>query len=128
DLISEVPLYVDDPTVGGGRRINRAAFSIPATDRPGSLGRNVFLSSPVSQLDFVVRRNFNLSEKVRLTFRTEFFNLFNHPNFARPSSSLGTLDFGTIITNTNFGRPVNMFARGFGGSQTSGLNPLYQIG
>jgi hypothetical protein len=128
DLIPGVPLYLDDPIVAGGKRINRAAFSIPNTERPGSLGRNSFLGTPVSQLDFVVRRHFNLTERLRLVFRTEFFNLFNHPNFAKPSSLLGTVDFGTFIPNTNFGRPVNMLARGFGGSQTSGLNALYQIG
>ena len=129
DLIPGVPLYVDDPTAAGGRRINRAAFSIPSTDRPGSLGRNILLGTPVSQLDFVVRRTFNLTERVKLNFKTEFFNLFNHPNFARPSSVLGTLDSGTtFFPNTNFGRPVNMLGRGLGGSQTSGLNALYQIG
>lgn len=128
DLIEGVPLYVDDPTVAGGQRINRAAFSIPTTDRPGSLGRNILLGTPVSQLDFVVRRSFKLSERARLNFRTEFYNLFNHPNFARPSSLLGTLDFGTLIPNSNFGRPVTMLNRGLGGSQTSGLNALYQIG
>ena len=128
DLIPGVPLYVDDPLAPGGRRINRAAFSIPSTTRPGSLGRNSLSGFPLSQLDFAIRRDFRLSERARLSFGAEFFNLLNHPNFAKPSSSLGTNDFGDFIVNTNFGRSLNMLGRGLGGSQTSGLNALYQIG
>src|SRR5262249_36996230 len=43
DLAPGVPLYIDDATVGGGRRFNRAAFVIPAANlkRQGQLGRNV---------------------------------------------------------------------------------------
>jgi Carboxypeptidase regulatory-like domain/TonB dependent receptor len=128
DLIPGVPLYVDDPLAPGGRRINRAAFSIPTTQRPGSLGRNSLSGFPLSQLDFSLRRDFRLSERGTLSFAAEFFNLLNHPNFAKPSSSLGTNDFGDFIVNTNFGRSLNMLGRGLGGSQTSGLNALYQIG
>jgi len=128
DLIPGVPLYLDDPLAPGGRRINRAAFSIPTTQRPGTLGRNSLSGFPLSQLDFSLRRDFRLSERATLSFAAEFFNLLNHPNFAKPSSSLGTNDFGDFIVNTNFGRSLNMLGRGLGGSQTSGLNALYQIG
>lgn len=128
DLIPGVPLWVEDPLAPGGRRINRAAFSIPTTTRPGSLGRNSLTGFPLSQFDFALHRDFRLSERARLTFGAEFFNLLNHPNFAKPSSILGTNDFGDFIVNTNFGRSLNMLGRGLGGSQTSGLNALYQIG
>lgn len=128
DLIPGVPLYLNDPTAPGGKRINRAAFSIPTQTRPGSLGRNSLVGFPLSQLDFSVRRDFRISERVRLSFSSEFFNLFNHPNFAKPSSTLGTSDFGDFIVNTNFGRSLSMLGRGLGGSQTSGLNALYQVG
>ncbi len=128
DVIPGVPLYVSDPAAPGGKRINRAAFSIPAQTRPGSLGRNSLLGFPLSQLDFSVRRDFRLSERAKLSFSAEFFNLLNHPNFARPSPSLGTNDFGDFIVNTNFGRSLSMLGRGLGGSQTSGLNALYQVG
>ncbi len=127
DLIPGVPVYVDDPAAPGGKRINRAAFSIPTTTRPGSLGRNSLRAFPLSQLDLSLRRDFRLSERATLTFSSEFFNLLNHPNFAKPTSNLGTNDFGDFIVNTNFGRSQSMLGRGLG-SQTSGLNALYQIG
>ena len=38
NLISGVPIYLDDPSVAGGRRINRAAFSpLPGEGRPDVL-------------------------------------------------------------------------------------------
>ncbi len=40
DLIYGVPLWLADPNVAGGRKINPAAFSLPATARQETLGRN----------------------------------------------------------------------------------------
>lgn len=128
DLIAGVPLYIEESTAPGGRRINPAAFSIPTTTRQGSLGRNSLRGFPISQLDLVLRRQFSLSDRLKLQFRTEFFNVMNHPNFANPSALLGTNDFGTFFPNTNFGRSQNMLARGLSASATSGLSSIYQTG
>ena len=120
DLIPGVPLYVDNPAVAGGRRINRAAFSIPATQRQGSLGRNSLRGFSFSQVDLAVRRRFKLTEKVDLQLRTEFFNIFNHPNFADPVNNLQS---GT------FGQSTSMLGRSLGaGGINGGLSPLYQVG
>ncbi|MCX6604526.1 MAG: hypothetical protein NTV52_13125 [Acidobacteria bacterium] len=65
--------------------LNRAAFSVPANQQQnGSLGRNSVRAFPLRQVDFTVRRTFGLSERWRLQFRAEFFNLLNHANFAAP--------------------------------------------
>jgi hypothetical protein len=120
DLIQGVPLYLDDPKVAGGRRINRAAFSIPTVLRQGSLGRNSLRGFPLSQLDAAMSRRFRFSERANVQFKTEFFNLFNHPNFAKPSF---------ILSSSTFGQSTSMFGRGLGtGGLTGGLNPLYQVG
>ena len=115
DLIAGVPLYLVDPLVAGGRRINRSAFSIPPPGRQGTLGRNMLRGFPATQLDFSLHRQFGLTEQCRLQFRAEFFNLFNHPNFADPQSNLSDSAF--------FGQSILMLGRSLGG-----LNPLYQIG
>ena len=115
DLVAGVPLYLNDANVGGGRRFNRAAFSIPSTARQGSLGRNTLRGFPATQLDFALHRQFGLTERWTLQFRAEFFNIFNHPNFADPESNLG---LGSL-----FGQSLMMLGRSLGG-----LNPLYQIG
>jgi hypothetical protein len=49
-----------------------------------------------SNVDFSVFKNIPLTERFRLQFRTEFFNLFNHANFGDPTSSLDSASFGTI--------------------------------
>src|SRR5262249_1416178 len=108
-----------DPTVAGGRRINRAAFTAPPAGKQGTLGRNALNGFPVSQLDFALRREFALKERASLQFRAEFFNLFNHPNFGDPVvSSLTTPLFGQSIQMLN--QDLGAFGRGF--------NALYQMG
>ena len=37
-----------------------------------------------------------INESGSLTFRTEFFNAFNHPQYANPSTAVGTASFGVI--------------------------------
>ena len=72
----------------------------------------------MSQVDFSLRRQFRLTEKLNLQFRAEFFNLFNHPNFADPNGD---------ITSGFFGESIQMLRRSLGTS-TSGFNSLYQVG
>jgi hypothetical protein len=116
NVVPGVPLYLDDPTVPGGRRINAAAFSIPPTGQFGDLGRNVVRGLGAWQVDFALRRRFDLTEKIHLQFRAEAFNLFNHPNF-------GTIQ--TSLTAANFGQATNMLNQQLSGAA---LSQLYQIG
>ncbi len=46
-------------------------------------------------------KNTELSEKIRMQFRVEVFDLFNHANFGQPGNVVGTPGFGRI-TNTRF--------------------------
>jgi hypothetical protein len=50
----------------------------------GTMGRNVFRDSGFKNVDFSVVKNWKFKERVSVQFRTEFFNIFNHPNFANP--------------------------------------------
>jgi hypothetical protein len=125
DLLTGVPLYIDDPNIAGGKKINRSAFVVPS-GRQGSLGRNALRGFPMWQVDFALRRQFNLSEKITLQLRAEAFNIFNHPNFGDP---------GARSTQTNslasalFGQSILMLGKSLGsGGIQPGLNPLYQIG
>lgn len=114
NLIAGVPVYLNDPSVPGGRIINRAAFSVPLTGQQGTLGRNIIRGFPFWQVDMAVRRRFKLTDKLALQFRAEAFNVLNHPNF-------GTIQ--TSLTSPTFGRATEML-----NTRLSGLNPLYQIG
>ena len=114
NLITGVPVYLDDPSVPGARIINRAAFGVPPTGQQGTLGRNIIRGFPFWQIDMALRRRFKLTDKLALQFRAEAFNVFNHPNF-------GTIQ--TSLTSPTFGRATEML-----NTRLGGLNPLYQIG
>ena len=118
DVIAGVPIYINDPTVAGGWRINRAAFTTPPAGRQGTMGRGVLRGFPASQLDLAVRRKFNLAERINLELRADFFNIFNHPNFGTPVSN---------INSPQFGQSLQMLGTALGGGE-GGFSPLYQIG
>src|SRR5262245_59407418 len=50
----------------------------------GSLGRNVVIGPGFRNVDFSVLKNTNITERLRVQFRAEFFDLFNHANFGKP--------------------------------------------
>ena len=60
----------------------------------GNSGRNQIYGPGLADVDFSVFKNIRISERYAVQFRAEFFNLFNHPNFAAP------LDNSTLFTNT----------------------------
>jgi hypothetical protein len=92
------PDLVGDPYAGTSTPdnfLNLSAFAvpctldedgacIPGTQHIGSLGRNSLIGPPFKNFDFSVFKTTNLAENVELQLRFEFFNLFNHPNFANP--------------------------------------------
>jgi hypothetical protein len=134
DLIAGIPLYLNDPTLPGGRRFNSAAFALPPAGRQGTLGRNALRGFPLSQFDLSLRRQFNLTERLNLQLRADMFNVFNHPNFGDPEFIPGNdllyltvLANGTPVLNPSFGLSRFMYGRAigrFGG----GFSPLYQVG
>lgn len=129
NVVPGVPQYIKDGSAPGGRRLNPAAFSIPATPIEGDLGRNTLRGFPLFQQDLSLRRTFHLGEKLQLQARLEAFNVLNHPNFAPPRKSLGFVFGGMFTPNTDFGVSPSTFANGVSSQATgSGFNPLYQVG
>jgi hypothetical protein len=120
DLISGVPLWISDPNVAGGKRINKAAFATPTGPVQGNLGRNALRGFGAKNVDLTLRRQFKLRERLALQWRADFFNIFNHPNFGPPTN---------YMSSPLFGQSTQMLGASLGsGGQTGGLNPLYQIG
>ena len=117
--------YFFNPTVFA-RPLVQAGQSIPSsggiatasaigTDI-GDVGRNCLRGPRQVNLDFSLARLFPVSETQTFEFRTEFFNGFNHPNFANPISNLnalvasgGRLDptTGQVLNAGNFGRIIS---------------------
>jgi Carboxypeptidase regulatory-like domain len=52
----------------------------------GNVSRNCLIGPPQKNVDFTLGKTFKLTERQSIRFRTDFFNLFNHPSFANPSA------------------------------------------
>jgi len=53
----------------------------------GDLGRNIYHGPFQQNWDFSLIKNFNLTERQTLRFTTDFFNIWNHANFANPAQN-----------------------------------------
>jgi hypothetical protein len=107
----------------GGRRINPAAFSIPTAGQSGDVGRNQLRGLGAWQQDVAIRREFPIFENLKLQFRAEAFNLYNHPNFGFASNSPACCQISSTLSSPTFGMPTTMLNRSVGG-----MSSLYQIG
>ncbi len=69
----------------------------------GNLGRNTITGPGFSNTDFSVLKNTKITESLRVQFRAELFDIFNHANFGQPGrvAQVGSSTFG-VITNTRF--------------------------
>jgi Carboxypeptidase regulatory-like domain/TonB dependent receptor len=78
---------------------NTCAFTDPAQGSFGDVHRNSVQGPGYQIWDFSLFKNFSVTERAKLEFRAEFFNVFNHPNlqFAKsgPQNSINTTTFGT---------------------------------
>jgi len=71
------------------RYINTQCFAFPApVTRFGNAGRNILTGPGLLALDTSLFKNIQFTERYRLQFRAEFFNILNHANFAPPVQNL----------------------------------------
>jgi hypothetical protein len=113
DLVPGVSL-----TPPGGRTvtqwINPAAFANPAGEF-GTAPRDLFHGPGTWQIDLAASKDIPLREKWALEFRSEFYNIFNHPQLGQPQStfnSSNTTGFGSIINTVNTVSPVTPVGSG----------------
>jgi len=94
------------------REIN--AFALPPVNTQGNLGRNTVIGPGLVAIDASLSKKFQLGETRTLQFRTEVFNLPNHPNFSIPSgltsftNATGAVSptFGKITSTTTTSRQI----------------------
>jgi hypothetical protein len=56
-------------------------------------------------------KNTGITERVNLQLRAEFFNIFNHANFANPIADVTSSAFGRIASTYGFPRQIQFGAR-----------------
>jgi hypothetical protein len=122
------PLAFVRPVVLTGQVIpsSRGTATAGATGTDiGNVGRNVLRGPVQSNVDFSVIKRFRINESKNIELRAEFFNLFNHVNFANPISNLSAVpatsinastgqitgdpgDFGRIVSTSNNPRLIQL--------------------
>ena len=131
DLVPGQPLYVEGPKCAalfqglgvlvagqscpGGKGLNPQAFRPPPPGQQGTERRNDIPGFGLTQLDFSLERKFAITERLKLQFRADAFNVLNHPNFANPGGDISARGFDLLSSS--------MLNHGLGG-----LNPLFQEG
>jgi hypothetical protein len=119
NVVSGQAIWIVDSKVPGGRRVNKAAFSLPSGYAQGNLGRNALRGFSFGQLDLSLRRTIPITGRFQLNIAAQGYNILNHPNFANPSP----LEGGNM-SSPNFGVVTQMMNQSFGG----GVNQLYRSG
>jgi Carboxypeptidase regulatory-like domain len=103
-------------TPPGGKNIakwiNPAAFAVPANGTWGDSPRDVARGPGVWQIDMGMAKQFLLTERVNLQFRTEVFNIFNHPQYGLPNATILVNGFGSITNTVNTTTPVSPVGSG----------------
>jgi len=77
---------------------NPGAFTEPSAGRLGTCGRNALRGPGLAQWDMSVVKTTSVTERVKLEFRWEVFNIFNRANFGTVASNVRSSSFGTITT------------------------------
>ena len=67
----------------------------------GDAGRNSLVGPSFVNFNFSIIKNFTLTERFKLQFRTEFFNIFNHTNLALPNANFDQPTAGVITSTIN---------------------------
>ncbi len=104
-LTGEVPLPKGERTMG--RFFNTGVFRMPAKDEVGSgaaVRRYAYRGPGINNWELSFFKNFRLTERVKMQFRWEMYNAFNHPSF---DSVDGTIRFNPStgeVQPTTFGQ------------------------
>ncbi|HEY1482702.1 MAG TPA: hypothetical protein VGF19_08275, partial [Candidatus Acidoferrum sp.] len=73
-----------------------SSFTDNAVGTLGNVGRGFLTGPTYSNMDFSVQKNTAITEGKNIQLRIEFYNLFNHTNFANPVGDVASSRFGEI--------------------------------
>jgi hypothetical protein len=77
---------------------NTGAFAAPAFGSFGNCGAGIIRGPGENAWNWAFYKTFPIRERAKLQFRSEFFNIFNHPNFSGVSTGYGSGNFGQITS------------------------------
>jgi hypothetical protein len=83
------------------------AFVVPPDGTYGNVGRDTFIGPGLAALDLSLLKNSRITERLRLQFRAELFNVLNRANFNTPDLIVFTSATGIpsnaagVVTSTS---------------------------
>ena len=98
---AKLPNLVGDPNTGPGtveKFFNTDAFALPAQYTFGDAGIGTVTGPGINTVDLSLVKNLAITNRVRLQFRVEAFNAFNHLVMGDPDTSFGTPLFGQVTS------------------------------
>ena len=102
------PAFTGSVVLGGPNQyFNPKAFIQPTPGTYGNVGRDTLTGPGIAEVDFSALKVVNVTERVRVQFRAEFFNILNHTNFGTPNTVVYTAATGApsgtagVITSTS---------------------------
>lgn len=100
NLVPGVPIYPDNQTLDNW--LNMAAYAVPANKTWGNLAKNTARGPGVHQWDISLQKRMKITEGQSISFRAEFFNIWNRPHFANPATNISSAgSFGRITAPMN---------------------------
>jgi hypothetical protein len=90
------------------RWFNTDAFSQPAPYTFGNTGRSILDGPALRNVDLALMKVFQMTEQHRLQFRTEVFNVFNHPYFHYPVTNISSPGAGSISSTSGDNRIIQL--------------------
>ena len=114
NIVQDVPIYLNSSQYPGGKIINPAAFALPPQGIQGNAPRNFVRGFGATQANLAMRREFRLHNELRMNFRAETFNLFNHPIFGYVDPTFTDATFGqaTQTLNASLGTLASQYQQG----------------
>jgi hypothetical protein len=113
------PNLTCDPAIDSSRSraeylnqwFNTSCFQAAATATFGNAARSVGFGPGQINIDSSVNKRWSFTERYRLLFRADFFNVPNRPNFNVPAAVRGRGDFGRITSTRGTGRQIQLNMR-----------------
>lgn len=113
DVAQQRPNIIGDPltNIPTGLAFNPAAFARPAASPTnptlfGNAGRNILTGPAFNSMDLSLMKNFRITERAKIQFRWEVFNVFNKTNFQVPVFLLDSSSVGTYSQTANENREM----------------------
>jgi hypothetical protein len=89
-------VYAGDPRENGHLWMTRSGFSVPALGSFGTAPRRFFHGPGFNNWNLGIHKDTRIHESMTLEIRAEFFNAFNHAQFANPNGLVDGTQFGVI--------------------------------